>query len=404
MPNRSKRIFLIPMVLLFVAWGGHSALKYFSHNEVPKITIKGIVELETYKGKIRCLLASDGAYKIGDINISIDGKKDEVIELSQIPNKNTIDLPFEINTNILSNGPHSLEVEVADSSYKKNKSFKKTGFVVDNIPLETSTINYSERIEQGKTLLIPLQANKPIANCWVSIFSKKYAFEPNPSNKDQYDCIVPIDCESQLGEHVFFTEAIDQAGNVSNSMGKIEVVEHKPTKQKHAINVSKKMALEKEKSISNKVFEDAIEKWLSNSPKEKLWAGPFEKPTLIQRISTPFGEIRTTPERGRYIHKGIDIVNMPNSVVWASQDGKVIIKDRYTLTGNTVVVDHGRKVHTIYAHLNDFADIEVGDTIRKGNPVGKIGMTGYATGYHLHWELRVDNMPVDPVEWTERTF
>ena len=98
------------------------------------------------------------------------------------------------------------------------------------------------------------------------------------------------------------------------------------------------------------------------------------------------------------------MINSPKSVVWASENGQVIIKDRYTLTGNTVVVDHGKKVHTIYAHLDSFADVEIGDKIKKGNPVGNIGMTGYATGYHLHWELRVNNVSVDPMEWTERVF
>ena len=57
-----------------------------------------------------------------------------------------------------------------------------------------------------------------------------------------------------------------------------------------------------------------------------------------------------------------------------------------------------------YFHLDDFADIEVGDFIRKGQPVGKLGVTGYANGYHLHWELTVNGVPVDPVEWTKKVF
>ena len=48
--------------------------------------------------------------------------------------------------------------------------------------------------------------------------------------------------------------------------------------------------------------------------------------------------------------------------------------------------------------------LEVGDFVKKGNPIGRVGKTGYASGYHLHWELRVNNIPVDPLQWTERTF
>ena len=58
----------------------------------------------------------------------------------------------------------------------------------------------------------------------------------------------------------------------------------------------------------------------------------------------------------------------------------------------------------MYFHLEDFANIEVGDNVQKGNPVGKLGKTGYASGYHLHWELRVNNIPVDPMQWINSTF
>jgi murein DD-endopeptidase MepM/ murein hydrolase activator NlpD len=138
--------------------------------------------------------------------------------------------------------------------------------------------------------------------------------------------------------------------------------------------------------------------------KRKMWTGEFELPTIVQRYSTPYGEIRTTPERGRYLHRAVDIVNHPKSVIWASQHGKVIIKDRYLHSGNTIVLDHGCGVFTLYYHLEDFADLEVGDAVKKGNPVGRLGMTGYATGYHLHWELRVGGMAVDPLEWTKKSF
>ena len=108
-----------------------------------------------------------------------------------------------------------------------------------------------------------------------------------------------------------------------------------------------------------------------------------------------------TPERGRYLHKAIDIVHNPRSVVWASARGKVIIKDRYLMSGNTVVIDHGMGVHSLYYHLHDFADIEVGDVVNKGAKIGRLGKTGYATGYHLHWAIHVNNVAVDPLEWTE---
>jgi len=95
---------------------------------------------------------------------------------------------------------------------------------------------------------------------------------------------------------------------------------------------------------------------------------------------------------------------MPKSVVWAAQNGIVVMKDRFGESGNTVVVDHGWGVLSMYFHLNDFANITVGQKIAKGNPIGTMGKTGYAKGYHLHWEMRINNTPVDPMQWTKRTF
>ena len=165
-----------------------------------------------------------------------------------------------------------------------------------------------------------------------------------------------------------------------------------------------KLEEEKEISMSNKILEDAIAKWVEDSPNEKLWVGRFVLPIDVKRISTPFGEVRTTREKGRYLHKAVDLLNYPKSVVWASQRGRVIIKDRFLLTGNTVVIDHGVGVFTMYCHLENFSDINVGDYVEKGNPLGTLGMTGYANGYHLHWELRVGNVAVDPLQWTDQSF
>lgn len=156
--------------------------------------------------------------------------------------------------------------------------------------------------------------------------------------------------------------------------------------------------------MNSKILAEALQKWIEHSPNKKLWTGSFEVPTVIRKITTPFGEIRITPEMGRYYHRAVDIANTPRSVVWASQKGKVIIKDRYVMSGNTIVLDHGLGVFTKYFHLDDFADIEVGDTLNKGEPVGKVGMTGYANGYHLHWELSVNGVSVDPLEWTKSVY
>ncbi len=98
------------------------------------------------------------------------------------------------------------------------------------------------------------------------------------------------------------------------------------------------------------------------------------------------------------------MISAPKSVVWASQAGTVVLKERFAFNGNTIVIDHGHGILSLYCHLDDFAQISVGDRIAQGNPIGTLGKTGYASGYHLHWEMRVNNIQVDPMQWTKPAF
>ena len=130
----------------------------------------------------------------------------------------------------------------------------------------------------------------------------------------------------------------------------------------------------------------------------------FYAPTDIKAVTTDFGTVRTTQHRGLYAHKAVDVTNTPRSVVWSTQDGIVVLKDRFAHSGNTVAVDHGYGIVSLFFHLDNFANINAGDKIKRGNPVGTLGMTGHATGYHLHWEMRVNNIAVDPLQWIKPGF
>ena len=152
------------------------------------------------------------------------------------------------------------------------------------------------------------------------------------------------------------------------------------------------------------MLEQRIAQLVTQSPSKKLWKGMFIVPAAHSGFSCSFGEIRTTQEKGRYTHDGLDVLALPKSVVWATQDGKVVLKDRYEYSGNTVIVDHGLGVFSLFFHMDNFADINEGDMVKKGNPIGTVGKTGYATGYHLHWEMRIGNIPVDPLQWTKHDF
>jgi len=388
---------------LFSFWVGTSLFKYFTHDAPPHIALVNLENGGIYGKMLECSIKSSGSYKVSRLTVNLDGKEFD-LGSSARPGKALFDLPVKIDTNTLANGQHTIEIEATDGSYNKNKQRIKCDFSIDNTPLNAALISTDYNVSQGKTLHMKIQSNKKLAKAEIRFLAKTYPFYPESENSTAYECFIPIDCEENPCEFMVAAEIEDHIKNSCKLPAKIQIATF-PFKKQRGFTIERaKLDNEKEVSMNSNILKEALEKWAQESPKKKLWSGAFEYPIDVQKMTTPFGEIRMTPECGRYMHKGIDLINRPKCVVWASQHGKVIIKDRYLFTGNTVVLDHGLSVFTVYAHLEDFADINVGDIVKKGNPVGRLGMTGYASGYHLHWEVRVNMIPVDPIEWTTKVF
>ncbi|RZL84725.1 MAG: M23 family metallopeptidase, partial [Sphingomonas sp.] len=97
-------------------------------------------------------------------------------------------------------------------------------------------------------------------------------------------------------------------------------------------------------------------------------------------------------------HSGTDIAKPTGTVVTAPADGVVILAadHPFTLEGNLLMLDHGMGLNSAFLHLSRI-DVKLGDHVTKGQPIGVSGMTGRATGPHLHWALRWNDAKLDPM-------
>lgn len=87
----------------------------------------------------------------------------------------------------------------------------------------------------------------------------------------------------------------------------------------------------------------------------------------------------------------------------AAARGRVVFAAPLPIRGNSVIIDHGLGVLSGYHHLSEIA-VAVGQQVNAGDVIGRVGATGLATGPHLHWEVIVRGVTVDPLVWTEREF
>ena len=121
---------------------------------------------------------------------------------------------------------------------------------------------------------------------------------------------------------------------------------------------------------------------------------PFTVP-IAGETGKNFGERRVFNGQPRSPHSGSDLRAATGTPIHVTNRGRVVLAKNLFFTGNTVIVDHGFGIYSIYAHLSQI-DVNRGDAVRNGQTIGLAGATGRVTAPHLHWAMRVQGARVDP--------
>jgi len=124
------------------------------------------------------------------------------------------------------------------------------------------------------------------------------------------------------------------------------------------------------------------------------WSGDWTLPVQGRR-STPFGVRRLRNGKAVGRHRGMDLAAPSGTPVLAPAAGRVVLAGKFKKHGNTVVLDHGQGLTSIYIHLSGFS-VSRGQSVSRGARLGKVGTTGASTGPHLHWSVYAQGTPVDP--------
>jgi hypothetical protein len=208
-------------------------------------------------------------------------------------------------------------------------------------------------------------------------------------NKVYY--LLAVSYFNEPGKYPLSFEILDGEGWTWAQEVMLEVVEGEFTHQKFSVSASRTQGW------TNKQLEEDREKTRKareHTNPSPLWQGPFMWP-LEGRVSSDYGALRTINNAAPTRHNGIDIAAPEGTPLAAANDGFVRLAEHLLAGGNTVIIDHGLDVCSVYLHMHEIW-VEEGQWVSKGEVIGTVGQTGFATGPHLHWSVYVGHSPVSP--------
>jgi murein DD-endopeptidase MepM/ murein hydrolase activator NlpD len=142
----------------------------------------------------------------------------------------------------------------------------------------------------------------------------------------------------------------------------------------------------------------------------RYWQGGFKNPSPDFPDCHPslFGDRRNYVGQGtndtyHTFHSGLDFCGRVGTSIIAAADGVVSFTGMLTVHGNTTIIDHGWGIYSMYCHQSEF-DVQVGQQVKAGDLIGKVGATGRVTGPHLHFEIWVNGIEVNPIDWLSNTY
>lgn len=237
--------------------------------------------------------------------------------------------------------------------------------------------------------IIIINLNKPATEKIKVYFNNKRVFVRNNNNILQAVIGLPLKIKSGIHK----IKLVSETGKISH---KEFSVYDKEYETRHITIKNKRMVSPKKEDIERHYKEKpliiaALKTWSENNQVQSDFIHPVDG-----RFSSIFGLRRIYNNQKRIRrHTGLDIAAPTGTNIISPARGTVIRTGSYFFTGNTVFIDHGQGLITMYCHLNK-TDVRAGQKLAQGQKIGTVGMTGRVSGPHLHWVVSLNNTKVDP--------
>lgn len=249
-----------------------------------------------------------------------------------------------------------------------------------------------ETIRQGDILLIAVKTGPETHSISGALFDKTIRFYRNPG-QDFYTALAGIDLDKDPKRYTLSLSLKDNNSGIIKEDFEIQVVSADFRTQQLTLP-KEKVDLDEETLKRVNLEKKELDKIWDISTADPLWNGNFVRP-VEGVIDDNFGFRRIINGESRSPHTGIDIDAPEGTPVYAANHGRVAFTGEQFFSGKGIVIDHGLGLLTMYFHLSEIL-VTVGEEVRKGQVIARVGKTGRATGPHLHWGLRLNGARVNP--------
>jgi murein DD-endopeptidase MepM/ murein hydrolase activator NlpD len=349
-------------------------------------------------------------------------KSVEVLTRSYPAGSTHVEETLDLSSAHPAEGPARLTIRAVDWGHfhfgRGNAAERTLAFDIDSKPPEVEILTPHHNLNQGGAGMVAYTVSEEVESSGVQVGDLFFPGYRQPSGK--YLCLFAFPWDMKAADFVPKVIATDLAGNqrmtgiyyhtnprnfpsdrikVTDSFLENKIV---PTFQSDFPGTTAPL------DLYLKVNRDLRRQNLATlrqigarSAATRLWQGALLRQPKAAAPGS-FAQPRTYYYQGRVIdhetHLGIDFASVAQAPVLAAATGKVVHADRLGIYGNCIIIDHGLGMQTLYGHLSRI-EVKVGDSVSRGQEIGRTGSTGLAGGDHLHFDVLASGIQVNPIEW-----
>jgi len=418
-----RSLFSLLLTALILSIVGLGLYSFFKDMDPPEILLSPNTDRISPKREFTLRMTDPSGIRSVSVQVRKNNQVQTIFEQYFSDKQQTEIVKFDLKNASLREGAFDLEIKATDASWagfgRGNTRTLTLPMRWDTQPPRVSMKQAPPYVRRGGCGTILYSVNKEVDHSGVRV--GEYFFPAYRQEDGTYFCIFAFPQFLEAKQYTPELVVEDVAGNTS--VNRLAFVPVAINFKRDVIGLTDTFLLTKMSELQHLVPNAAtpLEQYLSINREirianEKILLGLKEKTTATAlwngafihlpraEVRARFGDFRTYTYQGQKVdeqtHMGLDLASLSHADIPAANNGIVVFCDFLGIYGNTVVVDHGQGLMSLYSHLSNIG-VSVGDVVQKGQRLGQTGTTGLAVGDHLHFGILMQGIEVQPLEWLD---